>query len=126
MGLKISQFKKNGGVFVGAYAKVSGINYNNDTKIASFGLSIYSSKEDRNLICEIKSMWVKVIPNEDLVAQCYSKIQTNIEQTKNQILRKQIEIDSVVDNDNLKLRLESMLSNIKQDDILQFDGAVSE
>ena len=126
MGLKINSFKKNGGVFVDAYAKVSGVNYNNETKIASFGISIYTSKTDKNLICEIKNQWAKINAGTDMVAQCYDKINSNINQLKNQIAANQIEIDSIVDNDNLKLRKEHMNVQLKADDLLQLDGAIAD
>lgn len=126
MGLKISKFEKNGNTFTDAYAKVSGINFNNDTKIASFGISVYPSKVDKNLICEIKNQWVRVSSGVDMVAQCYTKINTNIDQLKNQIVTNQNEIDAIVDNDNLKLRKEQMNEQLKADDILQLEGAINE
>ena len=49
MGLKISEFKKGGQTFTDAYAKVSNVRYDNDSKIASFGIKIFVSKEDKKL-----------------------------------------------------------------------------
>jgi hypothetical protein len=126
MGLKIIQFKKNGGVFVDAYAKVSSINYNNDTKIASFGISIYPSKVDRNMIYESPRLWVKVDPGFDIVEQCYNRIGSIISQTLSQIELMQSEIDSIVGNDNLKLSKVNMLSKVKEEDLLQLIGSIPE
>lgn len=124
MGLKITTFKKGGQTFIDAYAKVSGVRYDNDSKIASFGIKIFVSKEDKNLITEIQNQWVRVVGGTDMVAQCYSKVATIISQTNTQIATLQTQIDAVVNNDNLKLRLENQLNQMKGSEVLQLDGAV--
>lgn len=124
MGLKILNFKKGGQTFTDAYAKVSGVRYDNDSKIASFGIKVYTSKEDKNLITEIPHLWAKIEAGTDMVAQCYLKINANISQTKNHITAKQAAIDATLDDDNAKLRLEFQLNQMLKNELLQFDEAV--
>lgn len=124
MGLKIQQFKKGGSTFTDAYAKVSGVRYDNDSKIASFGINVFPTKGDTNLITEIGHQWVKVVPGTDMVAQCYGKIASIITQTNAQIAAQQTAIDAIVDNDNLKLMKEHQLNQLKNMEVLQLEGAV--
>ena len=124
MGLKISEFKKGGVTFTDAYAKVSSINYNNDTKIVSFGLSIYSNKEDKNKVSDITNYWVKAEAGQDMVAQCYDKINTIISQSNARIASLEAEIATIVDNDNAKYQKEVQLAQMKSAEILQLDDAV--
>ncbi len=124
MGLKINQFKKSGSTFTDTYAKISNVRYDNDSKIACFGIKVFVSKEDKNLITEIQNQWCKVEAGTDLVAQCYTKINTNISQTKVQIVVKQVAIDAIMDNDNLKLMKENQLNQLKSMEVLQLDGAL--
>jgi hypothetical protein len=123
MGLKIKQFKKGGQTFTDAYAKVGGVRYDNETKIASFGIKIFMSKEDKNLISEIPNLWVRVTPGTDMLAQCYARISTIITQTNAQITNQQAVIDAIVDNDNLKLMKESQLARMKENEVLQLEGS---
>jgi hypothetical protein len=124
MGLKINSFKKGGSTFTDAYAKVGGVRYDNDSKIASFGIKIFVSKEDKNVISEIPYQWVRVTAGTDMVAQCYAKINTVIAQTNTQIANLQTQIDAVVDNDNLELSLEYQLNQMKGSEVLQLDGGL--
>ena len=124
MGLKISEFKKGGSTFTDAYAKVSGVRYDNDSKIATFGLKIFVSKTDKNLITEIQNQWVQIEAGTDMVAQCYGKLSTHIAQINAQIAAKQIAIDAIVGNDNLKLREQNMLNSLKDLEVRQLDGSV--
>lgn len=123
MGLKISTFKKGGQTFTDAYAKVSNVRYDNDSKIASFGIKVFVSKEDKNLITEFQNQWVRVVTGTDMVAQCYSRINTIITQTNANITAQQTVIDAIVNNDNLKLQKENQLNQMKETEILQLDGA---
>jgi hypothetical protein len=59
-----------------------------------------------------------------MVAQCYTKINTIISQTNARITALQAEIVATVENDNLKLRLENQLNQLKANEILQLDGAI--
>ena len=124
MGLKILTFKKGGSTFTDAYAKVSGVKYDNESKIASFGIKVFVSKTDKNLISEIQNQWVKIEAGTDMVAQCYVKVNTIISQTNAQISAQQTAIDAITDNDNLKLSKESMLNRLKESEILQLEEAI--
>ena len=124
MGLKISSFKKGGQTFTDAYAKVSSVRYDNDSKIASFGIKVFVSKEDKNLITEIQNQWVKAEAGTDMIAQCYSRINTIIAQTNANITAQQAVIDAIVANDNLKLSKESMLNQLKAMEVLQLADSV--
>jgi hypothetical protein len=123
MGLKISTFKKGGQTFTDAYAKVSNVRYDNDSKIASFGIKVFVSKDDRNLITEMLNQWVMVVAGTDMVAQCYIKVNTIISQINAQIANLETQITSTVDNDNLKLSMGYQLNQLKSNEILQLDGA---
>jgi oligoendopeptidase F len=124
MGLKISEFKKGGVTFTDAYAKVSNVNYNNDTKIASFGLSVFSNKEDKNKVSDFPNYWVKVSTGEDMVAQCYGKIDTMITQSKARIVTLEADIAAIEGNDSAKYQKEAQLAQLQSADILQLDGAI--
>lgn len=123
MGLKIAQFKKGGHTFVDAYAKVGNIKYDNDSKIAQFNIKIYPSKDDKNIIYEISNNWVRIVPDTDYIAQCYNKILISIAQIKSKIATQQALIDSITNDDNLKLKEEEILNGLKSMEILQLDGA---
>jgi hypothetical protein len=123
MGLKIAIFKKGGQTFTDSYAKISGVKYDNDSKIASFGVKIYVSKEDKNLITEIGNQWAKINAGTDMVAQCYAKIDTLIAQQKSKITNLETETALIVGNDNLKLRNEHLLNQLKANELLHLDGS---
>jgi hypothetical protein len=124
MGLKIAEFKKGGSTFTDAYAKVGNVRYDNDSKIANFGVKVLVSKEDKNEIAEMRDQWVKVAAGVDMVGQCYAKITTIIAQANAMIVARQATIDAIVDNDNLKLREENMLNQLKANELLQLTGGV--
>jgi hypothetical protein len=124
MGLKISTYKKGGQTFTDAYAKVSNVRYDNDSKIASFGIKIYVSKEDKNLVTEIGNQWTKIVAGTDMVTQCYTKINTIISQQRTQIAKLENENALIIDNDNLKFRNENMIGQMKGNELLQLDGSV--
>ena len=124
MGLTISIFKKGGQTFTDAYAKVSSVRYDNDSKVASFGIKIFVSKEDKNLITEIPNNWTKVVAGTDIVTQCYTKINTIIDQQKAQIDKLIADNLLIVDNDNLKLRNESTIIHMQNNELLQLEDSV--
>lgn len=124
MGLKISTFKKGGQTFTDAYAKVSNVRYDNDSKIASFDIKVFVSKTDKNLISEIANQWAHITTGTDIIAQCYTKINTHISQLKTQILALVTANALILDNDNLKFQNENTISQLNESDLLQFDGAV--
>jgi hypothetical protein len=59
-----------------------------------------------------------------MVGQCYAKITTIIAQANAMIVARQATIDAIVDNDNLKLREENMLNQLKANELLQLTGGV--
>jgi hypothetical protein len=124
MGLKISTFKKGGQTFTDAYAKIGNVKYDNDTKVASFGIKIFVGKNDRNLITEIHNQCVRLIVGEDMLKQCYLRINTLISQMKSQIERIESENSLIVDDDNLKLRNEGTIAQIKNAELLQLENSI--
>jgi hypothetical protein len=124
MGLKISTFKKGGQTFTDAYAKVSSVRYDNDSKVASYGIKIFVSKADKNLITEIQNQWCKIVAGTDMVTQCYTKINTIIDQQKAQIAKLIADNLLIVDNDNLKLRNESTIIHLQDNELLQLTDSV--
>lgn len=122
MGLIIAKFKKNGITFENAYAKIDKISVDNNAKIASFSIAIYSSKEDKNLISKLDGMWLK--PDESaLLPQCYARISEITEAKLARITALTAEIEFEFD-ENEKIRKEAMLSTMQNDEILQLDGGV--
>ena len=124
MGLKISTFKKRGQIFTNAYAKVGNVQYDNNSKTATYCIKIFVSKEDKNLIAEIQNQRVKIIAGTDMIAQCYTKIDTHISQLKAQIAKLETETAAIVDNDNLKFRNENQIALLKESEILQLENSV--
>ncbi len=123
MGLKISTFKKGGQTFIDAYGKIGRIKYDNNSKIAQFSIQIFPTKADSNLITEFKTQWIIFEVGTDMIAQCYTRINNIISQTKVNILEQQNIIDTIVNNDNLKVQKINQLMYLKQTEILQLDGA---
>ena len=125
MGLLIGTFKKNGSTFANAYAKVGEVNYNNNTKLATFNVEFYANQEADNLICKIEKLFVKITPGTDTVAQCYGSITAQIQKLKALIAKQQEEADLIVEGDTMKWVLEAKIDSLKKREILQLDGATA-
>lgn len=121
MGLKISTYKTNGNEFTDAYAKVDNVRYDNNSKIASFDVAIYPTKESDNLIEKEYNNWVKIEPGTDMIAQCYSKLSQSILQLKDRISELETEITST-DIQSDKIRKEFELRGLKMNKSLQLVG----
>lgn len=124
MGLLIKSFKKNGVEFTDAYAKVAQVNYDNDTKTASFSVSVYPKKDDNNLITNIQGLWVLATTDVDIVKQCYERIGVSILNIKNKIADLEAQIEATPEDDNNRYSLLQMVENLKKVELLQLDQAV--
>ena len=124
MGLKIAQFKKNGNTFTDAYGKVSGVNYNNNTKIATFSVSIYPTKGENNLIHKFANYYTKVEPTDDILVKCYARIPSIIADIKAQIAEREARKLEIANDANKVLQVEAQIAQMKHNDFLQLDGAV--
>lgn len=124
MGLKISTFAKGGQTFTDVYAKVDDVAFDNDSKIASFGVKIYVSKTDKNLIASINGQLVRIEAGSDMIAQCYGKINSIITEKTAQIAEQQTAVDAITEDSVYKLILEKTLNQLKANDLLQLNGAV--
>lgn len=123
MGLKILEFKTKGQTFDNAYAKIGSVVYDNENKLGTFDVNIFPAKGDSNLICKIDNQWCMVLPDLDIVAQCYNKIATTIMQTNARIAELQEQIESTTGDDNMKHRLQYQLKQTQESEILQLQGA---
>jgi hypothetical protein len=124
MGLKIAQFKKNGNTYTDAYAKIGGVNYNNDTKIATFSIAIYPSKDDNNLITQMTNYYTKVQPTDDIRVKCYARINGMIADLKAQIAEREARKLEIVNDQNKVLQVEAQIAQLLKSDLLQLDGGV--
>ena len=123
MGLNIAQYKKNGNTFTNAYAKVSGVNYNNDTKIAVFSVSVHPAKGETNTIQKFNDYYTKVESTDNVIVKCYSRIQSIISQIKAQIASLEAKKLEIVDDENAVLKIEAQIAQLQKNDILQLEGA---
>lgn len=124
MGLKIKSFKNKGNTFVDAYAKVENFNLPNDvTKIATFNIKVYDTKDSTNLIMMYPTSHIKINTNENSIPQCYAYTQSIIDSKKEQIAKLTALSTVPALPENKKLSYLSMIEQIKSDDILQLDGA---
>ena len=125
MGLIISTFEHQGNDFENAYAKIDRINYDNNTKIISFSLAVYKSKTDKNKIKDILDLWAKAEAGVDYSITCYNQLNAIIATKKASIAQLAIGIEDETDSRE-QLRLEALKAQMENNELLQFDGAVSD
>jgi len=121
MGLKISTYKVNGNEFTDAYAKVDNVRYDNNSKIATFDVAVYPTKDSNNLIEKISNNWVKVEAGSDMLAQCYTKLNQSITQFQTRITQLETEIPTI-EIISEKVRKENDLRKLKMNKSLQLVG----
>ena len=125
MGLIISNFKSKGHSFTNAYAKVNNAVVDNNLKIVTFNINVYSSKDDKNLITSITRQWCKPAVGEGVIEACYNSLATKVAIIKNDIDRKQSEVDNAT-SDNIKYRNQFLLEKLKENELLQFEDAIND
>ncbi|HLP06070.1 MAG TPA: hypothetical protein VK152_11645 [Paludibacter sp.] len=123
MGLVILKLTERGVQFENAYAKVDNVSYDNNSKIASFDVAIYDSKDNLNLIKKITGLFVKVVSGTDTTAQCYNRIAELTASIKADAESKQQLIDAETDI-NRKFMLERQLSMATKPEIMALDAAL--
>jgi hypothetical protein len=74
MGLRIAQYKKDGHVWVDAYAKLLSVRYDNATKTAEASLAVFPTKGDDNQITRYPNVLVKVPSGSDPIVCAYGRI----------------------------------------------------
>ena len=90
----ISTFKQGTKTTTNAYAKVSRVTLDNNTKKANFTILIYKSKEDRTLLSAIPAQTIDTVIDVDIIKQCYDSIDSKITDVETQISTLQSELNA--------------------------------
>ena len=125
MGLKILSFKNKVIEFKNAFCKVDKLSYDNNTKIIAFNLAVYSNENCQNEIKKFSNLWAKSENGVDYTKTCYVKLNEILATKKAIITQVNLDIEAAVE-DNEKLRLVAQKAQMENQELLQFDSAVSD
>ncbi len=118
MALIIPTLKLGNKTTENAYAKVSRVSVDNNTKKATFNVIIYKSKEDRTVLLQVPMQLINTIVDIDIIHQCYDAIKSKVIDIQSQIDTMQAEQDADLTHSNYKQKF--ALSKLKANSILYF------
>ncbi len=124
MALIIPTFKQGNKTTENAYAKVSRVQVDNDTNRASFGTSIYKSKEDRTRLASIRQIQFDILDDVDIVEQCYNALHSKVSEVESSIAELQAKVDADVQHKDRKAIWD--LSVLKADTVLALKGSIDD
>lgn len=124
MALIIPTFKQGNKTTENAYAKVSRVNVDNNTKKASFSVTIYKSKEDKTILLQIPVQSINFVVDIDIIHQCYDGLKAKVIEVDNQIAEMQVEQDALGKNATPQLKWK--LATLKADALLNLRNTVDD